>query len=164
MERVAEVVVNVVREALRERGLTQVLVLDRPGGERSVLLAWLAAAGISAEPADRAPSTRGALIADPATKETVLLEGPLPGADVLPLGDLWGSTVTARDQAAALTPIERGLRDAFEHGRGLDALADHLDADVVAGVRVRVLRAAPLLRPPLVPKLTEWTAGIDPGP
>lgn len=164
MERIAEVVVDVVREALRERGLTRVLVLDRPGDGRSLLLAWLAAADIPAERVDRAPPTRDALVADPATKEVVLLEGPLPGADVLPLGDLWGSLVAAGDPAATLTPLERALQDAFEHGRGLDVLTDHLNADTAATVRLRVLRAAPLLRPPIVPKLTEWTAGIDPGP
>jgi len=163
MDRIAEVVVEVTREALRERALERVVVLPRPGPGRTLLIGWLRAAAVEAEPIERSPADRQALVADPASKEVLLLEGPLPGGELLPLGDLWGSVVEKGDPGAPLTPLERALRDVFEQGRGLAALGDHLDAAEARRVRERLLRSAPLLRPPLVPKLTEWTVGIDPG-
>lgn len=163
MERRAEVIVAVVREALRERGLSRVHVLARPTAVQDLLLAWLEAADVPARAATTAPAERDALVADPATKEVLLLDGPLPGAEVIPLGDLWGSQVEAGDPGAPLTPLELALRDVFERGLGLPALDEHLPPDEAGDVRRRLLRAAPLMRPPVVPKLTEWTAGIDPG-
>jgi len=162
--RVASVVIGVVREALRERGLERALVLERSGPGHTVLMSWLHAAGVPAESAPQAPPTREALVLDPATKDVLLLDGPLPGADAVPLGDLFGSVVAAGDVGAPLTPIELALRAAFEGGAGLTALDAHLDETEAVSVRRRLLRTAPLLRPPLVAKLTEWTAGIDPGP
>jgi len=164
MEQVAGVVVGVVREALRERALRRVLVLPRPGRGGALLLGWLQAVEVEAEVAERAPVDRGALVTDPASKEVLLLEGPLPGADLLPLGDLWGSAIEAGDPGAPLSTLERALYDTFEAGEGLAALGRHLGREPALDIRRRLLRTAPLLRPPLVPKLTEWTPGIDPGP
>jgi len=164
MERVARIVAAVVREALRERGLIHVQVLRRQGPGLALLLSWLESEGIPSSVVDHPPPAREALIADPGAKEDIILEGPLAGADILPLGDLWGSLLAAGDLSAPLTPLERGLRDAFEQGLGLAALEAYLGKDEADRTWERLLRAAPLLRPPVVPKLTEWTPGIDPGP
>ncbi len=162
MDALRTVVLGVIREAMRERGLSALVVL-RPGTDgHDLVMEWTS--GLDATAADRAPADRAALVLDPAAKEVLLLEGPMPGAELLPLGDVWGSQVSARDAAGARTPLERALADAFESAAGLGALEAHLSADEAAEVRRRLLRAAPLLRPPLVPKLTEWTPGIDPGP
>jgi hypothetical protein len=178
MDATRDVVTGVIREALRERGLTSAVLL-RPGSPGHQLLAdWLTEAGfrraeIGTRPdgdaptfraADRAPAERAEVVLDPAPKEVVLLDGPLPGADVLPLGDVWGSRVEARDPAVPLRPLERALSAAFERSEGLGALTSHLSDEDAAAVRRRLLRVAPLLRAPVVPKLTEWTPGIDPGP
>jgi hypothetical protein len=178
VDAIRDIVLAVIREALRERGLTSVVVL-RPGSAAHGLLAeWLAEAGFvptdegtsfdrgtpTFSPAELAPAERAAVVLDPAPKEVILLDGPLSGADVLPLGDLWGSRVAARDPVAPLLPVERALAAVFERAEGLTALESHLPRDQAALVRRRILRTAPLLRPPVVPKLSEWTPGIDPGP
>jgi len=172
-----DVVLGVIREAMRERAVSTVVLLRPDSAEHDLLAEWLTGDGFLAcepdapgddalptfHPLERAPATRASIVLDPAPKEVVLLEGPLPGADVLPLGDVWGSRVAAHDTAALLSPLERALEAAFEGGEGLGALAEHLPPGEVAAVRGRLLRAAPLLRAPVVPKLTEWTPGIDPG-
>lgn len=162
MNAIRDIVLGVVREALRERGLSTVVVLrpDSPG--HRLVVEWLRAGGIDV--AAGAPGTRSALVLDPAPKDVILLEGPRPGADVLPLGDVWGSRVRTRDADARLTPVEAALAAAFEGARGLSVLETMLPARDAADVRDRILRAAPLLRPPVVPKLTDWTPGLDPGP
>lgn len=167
MRGVAAVVVGVVREALRERGLDRVVVLDRPGAPVELLCRWIDAAGLGARVVARPPTDREALVLDPATKEVLLLQGPLPGAELLPLGDLWGSRARSEDPDRPDPPLEaleRALEAAFDGGGGLGALDAHLTPEEAAEVRSRLLRTAPLLRPPVVPKLGAWTAGIDPGP
>lgn len=168
MDGVRKVVLGVVRATLRERGLAAVVVL-RPGtAGHDLVTEWLAgpdgATGATVRSLDRAPAARDAVVLDPAPKEVVLLDGPLPGAEVLPLADVWGSRVAARDPRAPLTPVERALAAAFEGAEGLAALDRHLPTGQAASIRERVLRTAALLRAPVVPKLSEWTPGIDPGP
>jgi hypothetical protein len=153
-------VLGVVREAMRERVEERLLLLHRDGPGRLLLARWLKDAGMDVAPVDAAPAERGGIVLDPADKLTLLRDGPLPGAEVLPLGDVWPSELVEEDPAAS----ERALRAAFDEGHGLDALDRHLPHDEAADLRRRVLRVAPLLRAPTVPKLTEWTVGIDPGP
>ena len=167
MDAVRSIVTGVIREALRERELSTVVLLRSHSPGHDLMSEWLEAdfpeRGVAVRSEDRAPADRSALVLDPAPKDVLLLEGPRPGADLLPLGDVWSSRVLARDVDAELSPTEAALASVFEEGRGLDALAERLGEAEASGVRARLLATAPLLRPPVVPKLTEWTIGVDPG-
>jgi len=162
VDQLRTIVTEVVREALRERDAASVLLL-RPGSPgHDLMLEWLGA-DIPVEVARRAPAERCAVVLDPAPKDVLLLHGPVPGAEMFPLGDVWSSRVRDRAADAPLSRTEAALAAVFEEALGLDALADRLGEAEARAVRARLLATAPLLRPPLVPKLTEWTIGIDPG-
>jgi len=167
VDAIRSIVAGVIREALRGRGLSTPVLLRRDSPGHRLMSDWLeadfSACGVTVRVEDRAPTDRHAVVLDPASKDVLLLEGPLPGADLLPLGDVWSSRVRARDVHAQLSGTEAALAAVFEEGRGLGALADRLGEAEAATVRARLLATAPLLRPPVVPKLTEWTIGIDPG-
>lgn len=168
-------ILGVVHEAMREHAEARLLLL-RPGTrEHDLVAGWLRDGGLDASPATSAPPARAGLVLDPADKQTLLLDGPLPGADLLPLGDVWPSQVAAlasalpspagpSDITSEPGPLECALRAAFDRGEGLSALRRHLSEAEASTMRRRILQTAPLLRPPTVPKLTAWTIGIDPGP
>ncbi|MDT8367731.1 MAG: hypothetical protein RQ745_00885 [Longimicrobiales bacterium] len=163
MRGVRSIVLGVIREALRERALLATVLHRAEAPSGTLLASWLDAEEIPWTAVSSTPDTRSALVLDPAPREILLLEGPRPGAECLPFGDLWGSRLRSGDPDAPLTPIECALRDVFEGGEGLRALVRTLPPDEAERIRTRLLRAAPLLRAPIVPKLSEWTIGIDPG-
>jgi hypothetical protein len=121
--RIAEVVGAVAKQALADRGLTRVALLD-DGGPEAELAARLLATALDAGAVERVtvtpaevesvlhlfgPVSRqraaeelrrakartidGALPAHPANKTALLLGGELPPEPLLPLGDLWASEV-----------------------------------------------------------------------
>jgi hypothetical protein len=123
--RIAEIVGAVARQALADRGLRRIALLD-DGGPEAALAARLlartlgqdtvvriAADGADVEPflplADgvprwtleeeirrlRARLVDDALAAHPASKTALLLGGELPPEPLLPLGDLWATDVVA---------------------------------------------------------------------
>jgi len=172
---VRSVVTAVAREAVRAAGASGIL-LHRPGTPEHTLFAeWAQAEGIRVVTVDEDEAAGPDLLAtDPANKLVLLLEGPSPGARFLPLGDLWPDRVAARTEGATAPATLQGDRDAvdavvaalsaaLEEGYGLGALEARLPTELAARVRAAVLRTAPHFRPPLIPKLTGWTPGIDPG-
>ena len=123
--RIAEIVGAVARQALADRGLARIALLDDGGpeaalaarllartlGEDAVLRVTADGAGVEpfvpgaatvpawrmAEEARRlrARLTDGALTAHPASKTALLLGGELPPEPLLPLADLWATDVIA---------------------------------------------------------------------
>ena len=109
------VVGGVIAEAMRMAGAGGVVVLDDWTPEGELAYEWLveslgeprvwrgAALASNVHGKDRADSQmlaawhfatdRAGLIAHPATKTALLLGGPLPRADLFPLGDLYASQV-----------------------------------------------------------------------
>jgi hypothetical protein len=147
-ERVAEVIGAVARQALADRGVTRIALLD-DGGPEAMLAASIlrrelgADAVISIDTADVDPSPllhgsgadarrvgeevrrfRARLMDDavpahPANKTALLLGGELPPEPLLPLGDLWATDVLALHGGwSASTEIETLARDAG----GIEAL------------------------------------------
>lgn len=188
---VRTVVIGVVAEALRVTG-SDGLRLHRAGTpEHGLVRSWAVEAGWRVRDASDPEGGSGPedgrrfLSTDPAGKLVLLLDGPLPGAMLLPLGDLWPAAIELRAGGATWpaefqaewgstpdgtvpqdAPIRRAataLRSALEEGYGLC----HLDAVLPSGlahrVRTALHRTAPRFRPPLIPKLTSWTPGIDAG-
>ena len=115
LERVGQVVGAVAAQALRDRGLRRVALLD-DGGPEAALVARILASALGAEavvrvrgdaaegaPHRMAEETRrfrarlvdDALAASPASKTVLLLGGELPPEPLLPLGDLWAAEVQA---------------------------------------------------------------------
>jgi hypothetical protein len=123
--RIAEVIGAVARQALADRGMTRIALLDDGGPEAALAARLLARTlgdgaivrvtvdGAGVEPflphAGRVPAWRveeevrrlrarlmdGALAAHPASKTALLLRGELPPEPLLPLGDLWATDVAA---------------------------------------------------------------------
>lgn len=105
------------------------------------------------------------------TKTHLLLEGC--AARVIPLGDLWASQV--RELAGGISPlallvseppemlveVDRTLGSFLEEGASFAEAAAALPDRVRRGVRRGLRRAAPGSRPPLVPKVSDWTPGLD---
>ncbi|HEX6368837.1 MAG TPA: hypothetical protein VF006_07890 [Longimicrobium sp.] len=120
--RIAEVIGAVARQALADRGVTRIALLDDGGPEArlaaSILRAGLgedAVLSVDTADVDPAPLLRGwtadtrrvdeevrrmrarlkddALAAHPANKTALLLGGELPPEPLLPLGDLWATDV-----------------------------------------------------------------------
>ena len=142
---------------------------DSGGSPRHLVdaLAWEAAAHLLAAREDL-------LAVHPAHKLLLLLDPPR--GTVFPLGDLWpgeircfaGTAATVPPSLAAL-PVEAGeeveaaLRSGLEGGGDLAAALDRLPGEIRTRVEVGLARSRPVGRPPLVPKLTRWTLGLDPG-
>lgn len=123
--RIAEIVGAVARQALADRGLRRIALLDDGGPEAALAARLLARTlggdavvrvtgdGAGVEPfvplADGVPAWRmaeelrrlrarlmdGVLPAHPASKTALLLRGELPPEPLLPLGDLWATDVAA---------------------------------------------------------------------
>lgn len=107
------------------------------------------------------------------TNKTELLLDPraLP-ARVLPLGDVWASTLGAQGRAAPMPPVlafalpgevdavERALEDYLERGVGPDRVFASLGT-LERPVRRALDAAEGRRRGLLVPKLTAWTVGCD---
>jgi hypothetical protein len=149
--RIAEIVGAVARQALADRGLRRIALLD-DGGPEAALAARLlartlgedtvlriAADGADVEPflplADgvprwmveeeirrlRARLTEGALPAHPASKTVLLLRGELPPEPLLPLGDLWATDVAALAGGWSAPPDVLTLAEAAGGLGALDA-------------------------------------------
>jgi hypothetical protein len=147
--RVAEVVGAVARQALADRGMTRIALLDDGGPEAALAARLLArtlgdgavvrvtADGAGVEPflphADgvaawrvaeevrrlRARLMDGALAAHPASKTALLLRGELPPEPLLPLGDLWATDVAALAGGWSAPPE---ILEVAEAAGGIDAL------------------------------------------
>lgn len=195
--RVRGIVVQVVGEALRGRGLRGVITGAPPSPETALLERWLAPA-FPMRAADPGAVTRvtealegddeaawdawatalgrreGLLVLHPGHKSILLLDGPL--APCFPLGDLWGYQVREWAGAAArptvlrglpqeeADAVEEGLRRGLEEGVGVERGLAGVDPGVARRVRDALGAGRRLARPPLVPKLTSWTVGVDPAP
>ncbi|HEX5871702.1 MAG TPA: hypothetical protein VFY65_14845, partial [Longimicrobium sp.] len=122
--RIAEVIGAVARQALADRGVSRIALLDDGGPEAKLAASILrgelgddAVISIDTADIDPAPLVRGlaadtrrvdeevrrmrarlkddALAAHPASKTALLLGGELPPEPLLPLGDLWATDVQA---------------------------------------------------------------------
>lgn len=140
--RVAEVIGAVARQALADRGVSRIALLD-DGGPEAVLSACILRAELGADTVvsidtadvDPAPLLRAwtaetrrvgeevrrmrarlevdALAAHPANKTALLLGGELPPEPLLPLGDLWATDVLALGGGWSASPeVEALVRDA----------------------------------------------------
>jgi hypothetical protein len=147
--RIADVVGAVARQALADRGMERIALLD-DGGPEAALAARLlgralgeaavvrvAADGAGVEPfvpqAEDVPRWRveeearrlrarlmqGVLCAHPANKTALLLGGELPPEPLLPLGDLWATDVAALAGGWSAPPEVAALAEA---AGGIDAL------------------------------------------
>lgn len=155
LERVAHVIGAVAAQALRDRGLRRVALLDDGGPEAALAARILAAAlggdavvrvrGDAAEGAPhrlaeetrrfRARLVEDALAANPASKTVLLLGGELPPEPLLPLGDLWAGEVKALAGGWSAPAEIRGLAEAAGGIERLDdALAQLLDRRDPAGL------------------------------
>lgn len=148
-ERVAEIVGAVARQALADRGLDRIALLDVGGYEAELAARLLArtlgdAAIVRVRPEGgaaalpelaalppwvaaeeicrlRARVIEGALPAHPACKTTLLLGGELPPEPLLPLGDLWAMDVIALDGGWSPPPPVARLAEAAGGADALDA-------------------------------------------
>lgn len=118
----------------------------------------------------------GSLIADPSSKTALLLGGPLPRADIFPLGDLYASQVGVLaggwnvpeelrgtlDRAGGVEALDAALRRLIE-GRagGRVAFAGFDDETAEAVMRLYWRGRSHRLRRWLVPKLSARTLGVD---
>ena len=155
--RIAEVVGAVARQALADRGLRRVALLDDGSAQAALAARLLArtlgqeavvrvrAEGIDPEPylaevphralwrvegeirRVRAWLLEDALPADPANKTALLLGGGLPPEPLLPLGDLWASEVLALAGECSAPPEVAALAQA---AGGIPALDEALRARV----------------------------------
>jgi L-fucose isomerase-like protein len=146
--RVAEVIGAVARQALADRGVSRIALLDDGGPEARLALSILrgelgddAVISIDTTDVDTEPLLReltvdtrrideevrrmrarlkdDALPAHPANKTALLLGGELPPEPLLPLGDLWATDVLALGGGWSASPeIERLAQDAG----GIEAL------------------------------------------
>ena len=140
-------------------------VVDALGGDRDA--AWLGWALAEAR-------RHGLLVIHPGHKSLLLLDGPL--APCFPLGDLWayqveewaGAATTPRALGGVDGPtfrrVEEALRQALEEGVGIGAALSTLPGDTAQQVRRALAAGRSVSRPPLVPKLSPWTVGVDPAP
>lgn len=147
--RIADVVGAVARQALADRGVERIALLDDGGPEAAVAARLLGralgeaavvrvtAGGAGVEPfvphADGVPRRRveeevrrlrarlmeGVLCAHPASKTALLLGGELPPEPLLPLGDLWATDVAALAGGWSAPPEVAALAEA---AGGIDAL------------------------------------------
>lgn len=147
--RVAEVVGAVARQALADRGLRRIALLDDGGPEAALAARLLArtlgedavvrvtadaagvepflplAGGVPRERVDeevrrfRARLLDGALAAHPGSKTALLLGGALPPEPLLPLGDLWATDAAALAGGWSAPPEVAALAEA---AGGIDAL------------------------------------------
>lgn len=202
-DRVAEVIGAVARQALADRGAGHIALLDDGGPEArlaaSILRAELGEAAvisIGTADIDPAPLLRGsaadarrvdeevrrlrarlmddALPAHPANKTALLLGGELPPEPLLPLGDLWATTVLALGGGWSASPeIEALARDAggiealdgalrrLVDGRDVSGL-DTLPTKVAERVRAMLAAGSAARRyPRIVPKLGGRTLFAD---
>jgi hypothetical protein len=178
--RVGAVVAAVCAAAVAQSGATGLVVIDDHTPEGELAFGWLVAA-LGHDRVWRGAAHTGnvqerVLLAHPANRTALLLGGRLPAADLLPLGDVTASQVEAltgswtagpeaeslaRD-AGGIASIDAALRRLVDERRpAVDALAE-LPGEIAARLldlydRGRWFR----LRPPLTPKLTVRTLGID---
>ena len=149
--RVAAVVGAVARQALTDRGLARVVLVD-DGGAQAALAARMLAGALGDAAVDHATVWPGevepllpmfpdlppetvvrellrmrarlhadALAADPANKTQLLLGGDLPPEPLLPLGDLWAGDVAALGAEPALSAEVASLAAAAGGIGALDA-------------------------------------------
>ena len=150
--RIAEMVGAVARQALADRGLRRIALLD-DGGPEAELAARLLTAALGVEGVERVGVSRtevesvlhlygpvsrarleeelrrmrartidGALPAHPANKTALLLGGDLPPEPLLPLGDLWASEVDALAGNWSAPEPVRRLAEAAGSVEALDAV------------------------------------------
>jgi hypothetical protein len=149
--RIAEIVGAVAQQALADRGMTRIALLDDGGPEAALAARLLArtlgdgaivrvtADGAGVEPflphpgavprwrveeevrRLRARLMDGALAAHPASKTALLLRGELPPEPLLPLGDLWATDVAALAGGWYAPPEVAALAEAAGGIGALDA-------------------------------------------
>lgn len=137
-DRIAEVIGAVARQALADRGVSRIALLDDGGPEARLAATILrselgddAVISIDTADIDPAPLLRGlaadtrrvdeevrrmrarlkddALAAHPANKTALLLGGELPPEPLLPLGDLWATDVLALGGGWSASPDVEAL-------------------------------------------------------
>jgi hypothetical protein len=151
--RIAEIIGAVARQALADRGLHRIALLDDGGPEAALAARLLATTlgddavvrvttdGAGVEPfvphppavprwrADeelrrfRARLMEGVLPAHPASKTALLLRGELPPEPLLPLGDVWATDVAALAGGWSAPPQVAAVAEA---AGGIEALDDAL--------------------------------------
>lgn len=194
------IVSDVIAEAVRAAGAGGVVLMDDGTPEGELAHDWLVdalgaervwrgsavASNVQGTDVDRRDAQllgawqvareRSGLIADPSSRTALLLGGPLPRADLFPLGDLFASRI---ERLAGGSTLSQEITALAERAGGLEALdaalarlvdarlpaitaLDALDDDVARDLlrlyeRGRYYR----LRPRLVPKLSARTLGVD---
>jgi hypothetical protein len=166
------VVVEVVRASLGRRGLSAVHIVSPPSPERGLLADWFGSAGIPVRPEPDGDGRGSTLAVHAANKLQLLMEAPL--APCIPLGDVWWSqlrswcgdaTVPASLRhlpRSAAARVEEALRRCVEGGEGMATALAPLPSDLRSAVEGAYRRSGGWGHPVLIPKLTEWTWGIDP--
>jgi hypothetical protein len=192
----SRVVSGVVARAVTDAGAGGVVVLDDWTPEGELTYEWLVSGlgedrvwrGASlasnvhgADPdarliaAWRGARERSALLAHPASKTTLLLNGPLPRADLFPLGDVYASQVVELAKAWTVPPDLAGLIGSAGLAAvdaALQRLVDGRETPASACRDLPMEAAQELihayeggrwyrLRRGLVPKLCQRTLGID---
>lgn len=183
--RVGAVVRAVCMAACTDAAASGIVITYAETPEGRLLADWLADAGAgfriwreqgSACTVVEERRSGGALVAHPASKTQLLLSARLPLVDLLPLGDVWASQVTAlagswtgpeavrrlAEAAGGIDVLDRAMQQMVEERQPAAVALAGLPADVApellalyeAGRHSR-------LRPRLTPKLTARTLGID---
>jgi hypothetical protein len=172
--RLAAVVCGVLRQALADAGAAAVTLCETDSPEALLLRGWIErelGAGTLAR-----PGTERTLVADPANKTALLLDGAVRGAPLLPLGDVYASHV---ERLTGAWSGGRGTRSLAAQCGGIDALDAALRgyferrcpatvafAGLVPSARAALIAALEASRfarrrVGLVAKLGERTLGID---
>lgn len=175
--------VVLMEDSTPEGELVHGWLVDELGTDRVWRVTSLASNVHGAEPAEaqivavrRAEREQQALVAHPATKTALLLGGPIPRADLFPLGDLYASQVAQLATGCTLPPavmslaersggvrrLDAALIRLIEGRESLSAATEGLEPDTAEELtelyeRGRFYR----LRPRLIPKLSARTLGVD---
>ena len=196
---VQSIVADVVHEAVRASGAAGVVILDDWTPEGELAYEWLVpvlgeeavwrGASVASNLHDtgvdlvdaqllgawHAAREKDMLIVHPATKTALLLAGPLPRADLLPLGDLYASQLVqlaggwsvpqALEEVVAtagIDAVDRALMRLVDDRMPANAAFEGLDSHIAdAVVRLYTQGRYFRLRPRLVPKLGARTLGVD---
>jgi hypothetical protein len=172
--RIGAVVGGVLRQLLADSGAHALTVAGAEADEARLVRRWIVRA--AGENALRRESGSGVLVADPASKTTLLLHAVPPCAAVLPLGDLYATQVARLAGGCAVPPevaalaeraggmevLDRALGRWVERREPLEQALGALPATARDAVAAAVERARfARRRVPLVPKLAGRTIGID---
>lgn len=196
--RVQGVVLEVLREAIRTRGLAGLMLGSPPSPEGTLLQRWCRGATplVALAPGDVTPvaaalggdsdeawmaaaqvrASREGLLPVHAANKLQLLLSPVPWAPCYPMGDLWPSELRPWAGGASLPPLlaswdsdaaaaaEAALRRGLDEGQGVRRVLTDWDVEPARTLLRSLAEGRARSQAPLVPKLGNWTLGVDPSP